>query len=185
VRKEPIVTELHDIQTDLKARFAISEPNRQRPELLFLTAEAEEARNLIRELKERHGFSHLVLITAVDYIEEGRFQLTYLLHNYRLAADIGLRVYLPREETEMESIHDLWAQAATYQRELKEMFGIHFPGSPRVDEPFILENWDTTPPMRREFDTKKYSEETYFPRPGRDGKEPAEHMKKTLYPEEF
>jgi NADH-quinone oxidoreductase subunit C len=178
------VTELHDIQTELTTRFAVSEPNLQRPELLFITAAPGETRNLIRELKERHGFSHLVFLTAVDYIEEGRFQLTYMLHNYRLGADIGIRVFLPREETEMESIHDLWAQAATYQRELKEMFGIHFPGSPRVDEEFILENWRETPPMRREFDTKKYSEETYFPRPGRNGKEPAEHMKKKLYPEE-
>jgi NADH-quinone oxidoreductase subunit C len=179
------LTELQTIQEEIEARFAISELNRQRPELLFLTAAPEEARNLLRELKERHGFTHLVFLTAVDYIEEGRFQLTYLLHNYSLAADIGLRVYLPREGTEMESIHDLWAQAATYQRELKEMFGIDFPGSPRVDEEFILENWQTTPPMRREFDTKKYSEETYFPRPGRDGKEPEEHMKKKLYPEEL
>ncbi|WP_416208189.1 NADH-quinone oxidoreductase subunit C [Halomonas sp.] len=34
------------------------------------------------------------------------------------------------------------------QRELKEMFGIDFPGSPRVDEPFVLESWDDIPPMR-------------------------------------
>jgi NADH-quinone oxidoreductase subunit C len=38
--------------------------------------------------------------------------------------------------------------------------------------------------MRREFDTKKYSEETYFPRPGRKTNDPAEHMKKKLYPDE-
>ncbi len=177
------MTDLHNIQQELESRYEVGEANLQRPELLFFTAPPEQARSLIRELKERHGFTHLVFLTAVDYIEEGRFQLTYMLHNYSLAADIGLRVYLPREGTEMESIHDFWAQAATYQRELKEMFGIHFPGSPRVDEEFILENWETTPPMRREFDTKKYSEETYFPRPGRDGKEPAEHMKTKLYPE--
>jgi NADH-quinone oxidoreductase subunit C len=48
----------------------------------------------------------------------------------------------------------------------------------------MLEGWDDIPPMRREFDTKKYSEETYFPRPGRETKDPAEHMKKKLYPDE-
>jgi len=83
----------------------------------------------------------------------------------------------------MASIHHLWKQAGTYQRELKEMFGIDFPGSPRVDDSFILEGWDNIPPMRRDFDTKKYSEETFFPRPGRESHDPETYMKSKLYPE--
>ncbi|HUX52087.1 MAG TPA: NADH-quinone oxidoreductase subunit C [Spirochaetia bacterium] len=86
--------------------------------------------------------------------------------------------------TEMESIHHLWAQAATYQRELKEMFGVHFPGSPRVDEEFALEGWKDIPPMRRDFDTRDYSERTFFPRPGRVTHDPVEYMKKQMYPDQ-
>ena len=36
----------------------------------------------------------------------------------------------------------------------------------------------------RDFDTKKYAEETFFPRPGRKTNDPKEHMKKKLYPDE-
>jgi len=36
--------------------------------------------------------------------------------------------------------------------------------------------------MRRDFDTKKYSEETYFPRPGRKTHDPKTYMKEKLYP---
>ena len=86
--------------------------------------------------------------------------------------------------TEMDSIHHLWAQAATYQRELKEMYGINFPGSPRVDEEFALEGWKDVPPMRRDFDTLAYSESTFFPRPGRKTHDPVEYMKKNMYPDE-
>jgi len=82
----------------------------------------------------------------------------------------------------MESAHHLWKNMQTYQRELKEMFGIDFPGCPRVDEDFILEGWDDMPPYRRDFDTKKYSTDTYFPRPGRGSNDPAEYMKKKMYP---
>jgi NADH-quinone oxidoreductase subunit C len=64
------------------------------------------------------------------------------------------------------------------------MFGINFPGSPDVDKPFILEGWEEIPPYRRDFDTKEYSEKTYFPRPGRETHDPAEYMKKKLYPNE-
>jgi NADH-quinone oxidoreductase subunit C len=89
---------------------------------------------------------------------------------------------IPRDNPVMESAHKLWEQVATYQRELKEMFGIEFPDSPRLNEPFILEGWNEIPPYRRDFDTKKYSTETYFPRIGRGTNDPEEYMKSKLYP---
>ncbi|MFW5710664.1 MAG: NADH-quinone oxidoreductase subunit C [bacterium] len=156
----------------------------QSSDLAFVTVSPEAARHLIIDLRDRFGFTHLVFLTAVDYIEEDKFLLTYLLHNYVKHMDIGVQVPIGRDNASMESIHDLWAQAGTYQRELKEMFGIDFPGSPRVDEPFILEGWNDVPPMRREFDTKQYSETTYFPRPGRSTSDPADYMRRKLYPKE-
>lgn len=156
----------------------------QSSDLAFVTVSPAAARHLIIDLRDRFGFTHLVFLTAVDYIEEDKFLLTYMLHNYDKHMDIGVQVPIGRDNSSMESIHDLWAQAGTYQRELKEMFGIDFPGSPRVDEPFILEGWDDVPPMRREFDTKQYSENTYFPRPGRSTNDPAEYMRRKLYPKE-
>jgi NADH-quinone oxidoreductase subunit C len=135
-------------------------------------------------VKTFEGYLNLIMISAVDWIEEGKFQLTYILNNPEMKNDIGVRVFIGRDGESMDSIHELWGHAATFQREIKEMFGIDFPGSPGVDEPFLLEGWDDTPPMRREFDTKKYSEETFFPRPGRESNDPAEYMKQKLYPDE-
>ncbi len=89
---------------------------------------------------------------------------------------------LPRSAPEGVSIHDLWPTAATYQRELKEMFGIDFPGSPRVDEEFILEGWTDLPPYRRDFDTLAYSQQTYAERGGRETHDPRRHMQEKLYP---
>jgi NADH-quinone oxidoreductase subunit C len=119
----------------------------------------------------------------VDWIEDDSFQLTYLLSDRTGGRDIGVRLMLPRDNTSMESIHDLWPTAATYQRELREMFGIDFPDSPRVNEDFILEGWIDIPPYRRDFDTLQYSQETYPERPGRETNDPAEYMKKKLYPD--
>ena len=124
------------------------------------------------------------MISCADWIEKGEFQLTYILNHPEKKLDVGVRTFIDREEATTESIHHLWEHAPTFQREIKEMYGIDFPGSPRVDEPFLLEGWDNIPPMRRDFDTKKYSEETYFPRPGRGTNDPAEYMKQKLYPDE-
>ncbi len=168
----------------LEEKFEISTVVYQKKDQTYLTVSKNDAVALITHLRDYEGFTHLVLLTAVDWLEENQFQLTYLLNNYDEKIDLGVRVMLDRETPVMTSIHHLWETAATYQRELKEMFGIDFPGSPRVNEEFILEGWEGIPPYRRDFDTKKYSEETYFPRPGRKTNDPAEYMKKKLYPEE-
>ena len=157
---------------------------KQRENVLFMKVEQDQAVPFITWLKELGGFGHLVLFTAVDFIEQELFQLTYLLHSYEQHHDIVVLVEIDRRKAEMESIHHLWPHAATYQQELFEMFGITFPGSPRLYEDFALEGWQGPPPMRRDFDTKEYSEKTYFPRPGRVTHDPATYMKEQLYPGE-
>jgi NADH-quinone oxidoreductase subunit C len=169
--------------TFLKERYGASDHEPKRPDLSFITLPRERLTDAVSWLKLSAGFSHLVLLTAVDWIEQNLFQLTYILNNPMEKRDLALRVFIDRKQPVMESIHGQWAQAATYQQELKEMFGIDFPGSPRQGEPFVLEGWHDIPPYRRDFDTRKYSEETYFPRPGRSTSDPREHMAKG-YPQE-
>lgn len=175
---------MKDIIQEIQKRFEVSEIKKQRENLSFITISKEHAISLVTYLKDIKGYQHLVLLTAADWLEDDKFQLTYLLNNPEEKSDLGVRVYISRDEASMETAHHLWEQVATYQRELKEMFGIDFPGSPDVDKPFILEGWDDKPPYRRDFDTKQYSEDTYFPRPGRESNDPAEYMKKKLYPDE-
>jgi NADH-quinone oxidoreductase subunit C len=133
-------------------------------------------------MRDHGGFTHLVMISCVDRIERGVFELIYLLNDPVDMVDVGICVEIGRDEPVMESMHHLWAGVRVYQRELREMFGIDFPGSPGVDEPMILEGWDDIPPMRREFDTLEYSERTYYPREGRSTSDPATEMEERSYP---
>lgn len=171
------------LYANLKERFSLGELTTQRDDLAFITLDRSQLRAVLQYLRDVEGYSHLVLLTAVDWLEDGQFQLTYLVNNRMKAVDIGLRVMIPRENAEMESVHDLWPTAATYQRELREMFGIDFPGSPGLYDDFILEGWTEVPPYRRDFDTKKFAEENFTHRPGRETKDPAKHMKEQLYPD--
>lgn len=169
---------------NLGYKFNLSEVEYQRNNLTFVTVDKENVVQLLSYLRDYEGFKHFVLMTAVDWLEDGLFQLTYILNSPEKKIDLGIRTKILREKAKMTTAHHLWNQVATYQRELKEMFGIDFPGSPRVNESFILEGWDNIPPMRRDFDTKKYAEETYFPREGRGTNDPSEYMKLKLYPNE-
>lgn len=153
------------------------------PDLVFMSVDKEQAVMALNYLKNNLDFKHLAFLQAVDYIEDNKFMLTYMLYNYDLKSNLGVNVYIDREEASMYSIHLLWEHAWQYQRELYEMFGIDFPNSPRVHEAFIMESWEEMPPMRRDFDTLAYSQKTYFPRPGRESNDPKEQMKKVKYPD--
>lgn len=180
-----MIKQLDDLITTLKKRFTLGNPHYQREDLVFVTVSKEQLISILSHMRDKEGFTHFVMLSVVDWIEEGKFQLSYILNHPDKHIDIVFRCMISRDEATMESAHHLWKQVATYQRELKEMYGIDFPGSPGVDDPFILEGWDDIPPMRREFDTKQYSEDTYFPRPGRESKDPKEHMKNKLYPDAY
>nr|VFJ63667.1 MAG: NADH-quinone oxidoreductase subunit C [Candidatus Kentron sp. FM]VFJ71279.1 MAG: NADH-quinone oxidoreductase subunit C [Candidatus Kentron sp. FM]VFK13824.1 MAG: NADH-quinone oxidoreductase subunit C [Candidatus Kentron sp. FM] len=175
---------MHELHEKLTRLFPVGDFTEQRPDLAFLTVPREHLRSVLVHLRDREGFGHLVLLTAVDWLEDGVFQLTYLLCGRGNHRDVGLKVILPREGAAMDSIHDLWPTAATYQRELREMFGIDFPGSPGVNDEFVLEGWRDIPPYRRDFDTKKFAEENFGQRPGRETRDPARYMKEKRYPDE-
>ena len=162
--------------------FSITDITERRTGLTTCKIEKNNAERLIRELRDREGYTHLSFIACVDYIERGVFSIVYMLHNYTKKDSLGIHVEIDRDNAEMTSIHTLWAQAWTYQRELREMYGINFPGSPRLEEDFCLEGWDAMPPMRRDFDTAKYSTEQFGHREGRVSEVPREHMKTNLYP---
>ena len=166
----------------LQRDFGVTGITELKPGMTTLKVNKDSAESLIRQLRDRHGYTHLNFIACIDYIEDGIFTLVYMLHNYDTKHTLSILADISRDNAEMESIHNLWAQAWTYQRELREMYGIRFPGSPRLDEDFCLEGWDQIPPMRREFDTKKFSEERFGHREGRSSEEPREHMKVNLYP---
>jgi len=175
---------MQNIIDNLKSKFDVQKQDIQKDTLFFVTVSKEQLESVLMYLKEYEHFNYLTMISVVDYIEQDKFQLTYLIQNIRTHCDIGVRVEISREQAEMTSIHTLWATASVYEREIRELYGIQFPGSPRVEESFVLEGWETIPPMRKEFDTKKYSEETFFPREGRYTRDPAKTMEKKMYPEE-
>lgn len=175
---------MNSLKESLSRQYNITQWKEQHRGLHFCMAEKSQARDLIGHLRDVQGFGHLVFMTAVDHIEEGCFHILYMLHNYETRQDLGVQVEISRKGESMDSIHHLWPAAATYQQEMREMFGIDFPGSPGIEENFVLEGWEDKPPMRRDFDSLEYSEKTYYPRPGRKKYDTREYMKEKLYPSE-
>ncbi len=167
----------------LTQRFGCDQIVFQKADLSLLRVDKDKLESTLFYLKTHEGFVHLSFVTVIDYIEDGIFRLSYMLHNYETRADLAVQTEISRTNASMHSIHNLWAQGWTYQRELKEMYGIDFPGSPRVNDEFMLEGWDGPPPMLRDFDTVKFCEERFVDREGRESQDIKQTMRDNLYPE--
>jgi NADH-quinone oxidoreductase subunit C len=175
------------LATELAARYGSRGWRNQRLDLAAVQIDLARLHDALAWLKDNAGYTHLSFMTAVDNIERGVFTLTYTLRNHAWNDGKGhslmIHADVDRSKPVVDSIHRLWGQAWTYQREMKEWYGIDFPGSPRVCEEFVLEGWQGPPMMRRDFDSLAYSDATYTERPGRVTHDPTTYMKEKLYPE--
>jgi NADH-quinone oxidoreductase subunit C len=165
---------MQTIVTELENRFGLISHREQRADLGEVCVDADKVVGVLEWLKRHGGYVHLTLFSVVDWLEEQEFQLTYILTDPVEKHGLMVSARIDRNKAVAESIHTLWPEAVTHEQEINEMYGITFPGSPRQGVPFILEDWDNMPPMRRDFDTVKYCEETYDFRPGRESVDPKE-----------
>ncbi len=137
------------------------------PLRIKVVADKDIVSSILLYLKAQMGFIHLNHISCVDWIEDNKFELVYIVWHPEQKQTVLVHTFIDRENPVMENIDTIWDQANTYEREMREMFGIEFPGLVG-DREFILEDWQEMPPMRRDFDTKRYAQETYETRPGRE-----------------
>ncbi len=129
-----------------------------RPRRTRLDLPAETLPALLELLQGRAGYVHLSAISCVDWIEEAQFELVYHLWSYENHNLVSAHIRIPREPGVYLSIYDLYQPAAFFERDIHEMFGVRFEGSPDM-APFILTEWNGPPPMRKEFDSEAYVNE--------------------------
>ena len=110
---------------------------------------------LLELLRGRASFVHLSAISCVDWIDEGEFELVYHLWSYEMNTLLSAHTRIPREPGAYISIYDIFRNCAFYERDIHEMYGIFFEGSPCMDK-FILTEWEGPPPMRKDFDSEAW-----------------------------
>ncbi len=115
---------------------------------------------LLELLKGRMGFMHLSAISCVDWPETDEFELIYHVWSYEQKSLVSAHVSISRDPGRFVSVYDIHTPAGFYERDIHEMFGVVFVGSPNLRK-FILTSWDGPPPMLKSFDTLGYVNETY------------------------
>jgi len=111
-------------------------------------------------LQGRASYVHLSAISCVDWIDEEEFELAYHVWSYEMQSLVSLHTRIPRDPGVYISVYDIYQPAAFFERDIFEMYGVFFEGSPNMEK-FILTEWDGPPPMRKEFDSEKWVNEHF------------------------
>jgi NADH-quinone oxidoreductase subunit C len=102
------------------------------------------------------GYNFFEDLTAVDwYPQEPRFQLSYHIVSHTLKQRIRLAVRLGGTEPTISSITSVWPAANFYEREVFDLFGINFPGHPRLTRIMMPDNWEGHP-LRKDYPVEGY-----------------------------
>jgi len=112
-------------------------------------------------LLKNAGWIQLSYLSAIDWPEENKMELIYILFNWEQPVYVQIRSKIDRRKPEVPSIIQIFPGAKYYEREAHEFFGIDFPGNPDFDKQLILENWDDIPPLRKDFDPSSYSKKKF------------------------
>jgi len=112
------------------------------------------AHDLLKQLKEAHGFSFLTDYTASDEGEEKRFHLIIHLMSPQTKARMRLKIRLGENET-MSTLIPLWEGANWAEREIFDMFGIRFEGHPDLRRILMDVRWEGHP-LRKDYPLRGY-----------------------------
>ena len=102
------------------------------------------------------GYNFFEDLTAVDwYPQEPRFQLSYHIVSHTLKERVRLAVRLDSADLTISSITSVWPSANFYEREVFDLFGIHFAGHPRLTRIMMPDNWEGHP-LRKDYPVEGY-----------------------------
>jgi NADH-quinone oxidoreductase subunit C len=118
------------------------------------------------ECLKNAGFDMLADITAVDYLHypdaKDRFGLIYALLNTVIGERLYVKTFLNEPEVSVRSAFALWRGADWMEREVYDMFGIHFEGHPDLRRILMPEEF-TAYPLRKDYPLRGRGERHNFP----------------------
>ena len=95
-------------------------------------------------------------VTCVDwYPNEPRFEIVYHLLSMSKKERVRLKVKLSSDSLTIPSIISVWPSANFPEREVFDLFGIHFEGHPNLLRMLMPEDWEGHP-LRKDYPVEGY-----------------------------
>jgi NADH-quinone oxidoreductase subunit C len=116
-----------------------------------LLVDPTQAHDVVRALKESHGYTFLASLHGVDYYpEEPRLGVLYELLDMKNVDRITVKARVHLDAATIRTVTDLWPGANHPEREVYDMFGVIFEGHPDLRRILMPEDYEGYP-QRRDF----------------------------------
>lgn len=119
---------------------------------------ADDLLNVCNNLHQNAAtyFDMLSCITGIDNgLQAGTVEVAYNLYSIPFHTHLMLKVVLPREKPEVESVSSVWKTADWLEREVFDMYGIHFIDHPDLRRILMPADWEGFP-LRKDYKHQEY-----------------------------
>jgi NADH-quinone oxidoreductase subunit C len=155
VKGKQAVFEAHPDNAAVKALAELATNAKFDRDELTITVARKNIVNAAKALQQA-GYNFLEDVTAVDwYPSEPRFQIVYHILSMSLKQRVRLVVLLDGEDAALDSITSVWPAANFYEREIFDLFGVHFGGHPNLRRIMMPEDWKGHP-LRKDYPVEGY-----------------------------
>jgi NADH-quinone oxidoreductase subunit C len=121
-----------------------------------LIADPVQIVDLCRYLKTSEKYIRLSAVTAVDWHPaEPRFEVVYHLHSLEPFQRLRVKCRVSGKDPAIDSVTSVWRGADWYEREVWDMFGIHFHNHPNLQRILMPTNWEGHP-LRKDYPVHGY-----------------------------
>jgi NADH-quinone oxidoreductase subunit C len=101
-------------------------------------------------------YNALADLTCVDwYPRRPRFEVVYQLFSTTNKNYLRLKVRLPGEDANIDSLTPLWPGANFFEREVFDLFGVRFDEHPNLARIMMPEDWEGHP-LRKDYPVEGY-----------------------------
>jgi len=116
----------------------------------------EAIQDIVNFLKEEpYAFTMLLDLTCVDYLgEEERFEMVYHLFSLSLNLRLRFKARLQQNDCKIDSLTSIFKNANWLEREVYDMFGVHFADHPYLRRLFMYDGFEGHP-LRKDYPLRK------------------------------
>lgn len=95
-------------------------------------------------------FDYLFCLTCIDW--KTHLTMVYHLSSTTHRHNIVIKAKLDRNKPEIETVSHIWRTAEFHEREVYEMFGVHFLNHPDLRLLILPDGWEGKNPLRKDFE---------------------------------
>ena len=158
----------------LKTKFgdAVSDLVTGQPVESFFSVSPKEIKNICFFLRDTEEllFDNLMNLSGVDddngekkTNEDGTFNIVggtlsvfYHLESTSLKQKVTLKVSVPREKPELESVADVWRGTDWHEREAFDLVGFNFLNHPDLRRILMPYDWEAGHPLRKDYKNPEF-----------------------------